>query len=351
MSSSPAESYTEKIVHGIRNEVQDLDFEETEAKLAVSNQMTQNKMMESRSDLSVKRSYCNVFFAVSVMFLANSGYFVLAGSQTSLHEVLGFVALGLQWASWVVANFLVPLIVDLIGLKLTTLLGSICYLSFTLANFYPSWYTLMPSSVLLGVGFGIVMNGTPAYVNQSAVTIAQNKPGDVEENTKQYIAIFQGVLMFSLRLGTSLANGVTTAFLLTDPVFQNSTTPVNQSRSDVCDKPITLAALSPATYYAIVGTSSLIGVFSIIFSLFLPNDLNCEFWKSKQKIIKDLKKRICSMLWMLKQPSYLLPLAGSFLSGLDVGFFTGAFTKVIEFVATMHISCIDVCLYQPSLRI
>ena len=48
------------------------------------------------------------------------------------------------------------------------------------------------------------MNGTPAYVNQSAVTIAQNKPGDVEENTKRYIAIFQGVLMFSLRLGTSI---------------------------------------------------------------------------------------------------------------------------------------------------
>ena len=277
-------------------------------------------------NVSLKRPYCNVFLAICILFFSTCGYYILAGSLTSLHRVLGFVSLGLQWSAWIVSSLLVPLVIDLVGLKITTIAGSICYLIFTLCNFYPSWYTMIPGSILIGLGYGVMFIATPAYINQNAPVIAQGKPGNVEENSNRLISILQGVLMFWLRLGTAFGNVITSVFLFTDPLFQNSTSSLNQS--DVCDKPITLVALSPSTYYAIVGTAAFIGVIPIILAMFLSNDHKDGIWKSKGKAFKDMRKKLYSICWMMKKPSYLLPLAGAFLPGLMGGFYTGSFTKV-----------------------
>ena len=284
-----------------------------------------NSCKVSYSAVSVRRAYFNVALVGGIGMFCNFGYYSLAGTLTSLHELLGFVSLGLQWFSWIIGNLLCPAIIDLIGLKLVIVAGSIASTSFTLCCFYPSWYTFVPGSILLGLGFGFIYTGSPTYLNQSARVIGQNKSGDVEKNTYKYVSYFQSILIFSFRLGAASGNAVSSAFFLTDAVFLNSTSfAVNGTE---CIQPTTLGTITSATYYQVIGTATGVGLVAVVLSIFLPNDANLSL-KSKKKVLKDLKNRLISMLRLFLKWQYVFPLLGGILSGFDTGFYYGLFSKV-----------------------
>jgi len=48
--------------------------------------------------------------------------------------------------------FLPSWIIQKIGLKWTMVISQLCYSTYTAAQFYPSFYTLIPAAILVGLG-------------------------------------------------------------------------------------------------------------------------------------------------------------------------------------------------------
>ena len=83
MSEKPTASLSEGSSTPRENEVEEGELETNSCKVSYSR------------PVSVRRAYCNVALVGSIGMFCNFGYYSLAGTLTSLHELLGFVSLGL----------------------------------------------------------------------------------------------------------------------------------------------------------------------------------------------------------------------------------------------------------------
>ncbi|KAM9679431.1 protein unc-93 homolog A isoform 4-T5 [Dama dama] len=86
--------------------------------------------------------------------------------------------------------FLPPVLIGKLGCKWTLVLAMCCYVAFSLGNFYASWYTLIPTSILVGLGAAALWSAQGTYL-----TIVGNmqarKTGQVGKDVvNQYFGIF-----------------------------------------------------------------------------------------------------------------------------------------------------------------
>ncbi|XP_055362477.1 protein unc-93 homolog A-like [Betta splendens] len=103
----------------------------------------------------MSRDFKNVL-VVSVGFLfLFTAYGGLQSLQSSLNaeEGMGVASLSVIYASIIISSmFLPPIMIKNLGCKWTIVVGMACYVSYSIGNFFPGWYTLIPTSVILGLG-------------------------------------------------------------------------------------------------------------------------------------------------------------------------------------------------------
>ncbi|XP_061284538.1 protein unc-93 homolog A isoform X3 [Bos javanicus] len=106
-------------------------------------------------------------------------------------EGLGVAALSTLYGGMLLSSmFLPPVLIGKLGCKWTLVLAMCCYVAFSLGNFYASWYTLIPASVLVGLGAAALWSAQGTYL-----TIVGNmqarKTGQVGKDVvSQYFGIF-----------------------------------------------------------------------------------------------------------------------------------------------------------------
>lgn len=93
-----------------------------------------------------------VVAAISFLFVFTA-FQALQNLQSSLHQQqgLGVASLAALYATSFLTSFFTPAIVYNLGVKVTILLAWMAHCVYVACNFYPSWLTLIPGSVLLGV--------------------------------------------------------------------------------------------------------------------------------------------------------------------------------------------------------
>jgi hypothetical protein len=69
--------------------------------------------------------------------------------------------------------FVPPVLIDAVGYKWTIVGSMTCYLAYMAANFYASWYTLIPGAVILGFGAAPVWSAKCAYLTNTGKEYAQ----------------------------------------------------------------------------------------------------------------------------------------------------------------------------------
>uniref|UniRef100_A0A4W2HQL5 Protein unc-93 homolog A n=1 Tax=Bos indicus x Bos taurus TaxID=30522 RepID=A0A4W2HQL5_BOBOX len=129
-------------------------------------------------------------FGFLLLFTAYGG---LQSLQSSLYseEGLGVAALSTLYGGMLLSSmFLPPVLIGKLGCKWTLVLAMCCYVAFSLGNFYASWYTLIPASVLVGLGAAALWSAQGTYL-----TIVGNmqarKTGQVGKDVvSQYFGIF-----------------------------------------------------------------------------------------------------------------------------------------------------------------
>ena len=101
-----------------------------------------------------KRKVTKNIFMISFGFLfLFTAFQSLQNLQSSLNadEGLGLASLCVIYASLILSCiFVPPFMIGRLGCKWTLVLSMSGYVLYTLANYYASWYTLMPASIIIG---------------------------------------------------------------------------------------------------------------------------------------------------------------------------------------------------------
>ncbi|XP_068433646.1 protein unc-93 homolog A [Clinocottus analis] len=168
----------------------------------------------------ISRNFKNVL-VVSVGFLSLfTAYGGLQSLQSSLNaeQGMGVASLSVIYASIIVSSmFLPPIMIKNLGCKWTIVAGMACYVSYSFGNLYPGWYTLIPTSVILGLGGSPLWSAKCTYLTISGNTQAAKYGKKGSDVINQYFGIFffifqssavWGNLMSSLIFGqdTNIAN-------------------------------------------------------------------------------------------------------------------------------------------------
>ncbi len=266
-------------------------------------------------------AYKNLY-AVSIAFtLVYSAFLGLQNLQSSLNASLGLVSLALTYAFFFLIGFVTPGIVRFLGTKYAILFGFLCHTVYIASNFYPEYYTLVPSSILLGIGSGPIWAGTNAHVGITAVTLAPH----VTESISIIISKFTATFFFLFKSSQFFGNIVSSLVLFPYGESKNDTTP------DVCDDTEASDVDSTLTYI-LLAIYLVYNISGILTLLIFANKLDMEFDFSLQK--KKLAQRYCSepFIGLLKVLfSWKMMLLGplSFYNGLELSFTFGSFTQVI----------------------
>uniref|UniRef100_H2SU40 Protein unc-93 homolog A n=1 Tax=Takifugu rubripes TaxID=31033 RepID=H2SU40_TAKRU len=124
------------------------------------------------------------------LFMAAGG---LQNLQSSLNaeEGMGVASLSIIYASIIISSmFLPPIMIKNLGCKWTVVAGMGCYVSYSLGNLYPGWYTLMPTSVILGLGGAPLWSAKCTYLTISGNTQAAAQGKRAPDVINQYFGIF-----------------------------------------------------------------------------------------------------------------------------------------------------------------
>uniref|UniRef100_A0A8C9B0D4 Protein unc-93 homolog A n=1 Tax=Prolemur simus TaxID=1328070 RepID=A0A8C9B0D4_PROSS len=136
------------------------------------------------------RNVLVVSFGFLLLFTAYGG---LQSLQSSLYSEkgLGVSALSTLYATVLLSSmFLPPLLIRSLGCKWTIAISMCGYVAFSLGNFSASWYTLIPTSILLGLGAAPLWSAQCTYLTIMGNAYAEKAGKLGKDVVNQYFGIF-----------------------------------------------------------------------------------------------------------------------------------------------------------------
>ncbi|XP_037541576.1 protein unc-93 homolog A [Nematolebias whitei] len=279
----------------------------------------------------ISRNFKNVL-VVSVGFLSLfTAYGGLQSLQSSLNaeQGMGVASLSVIYASIIISSmFLPPIMIKNLGCKWTIVAGMACYVSYSFGNLYPGWYTLIPTSVILGLGGSPLWSAKCTYLTISGNIQAakENKKGSdvINHYFGIFFFIFQssavwGNLMSSLIFGqdTSISDIPEEVLETCGAADCGLTIKVNSTTS----RP------SQNLVWTLVGSYIGVGVLAIIIvSVFLDNvdqEQTSQFRENREPFCRTFLATFRLLKdWRLVT---LIPL--TMYSGFEQSFLSGEYTK------------------------
>ncbi|GCC30293.1 hypothetical protein chiPu_0008741 [Chiloscyllium punctatum] len=282
----------------------------------------------------VERTTKNVLvvsFGFLLLFTAFGG---LQSIQSSLNsdQGLGLASLSVIYAALILSSmFLPPVMIKYLGCKWTIVISMCCYVAFSIGNFYPSWYTLIPTAIILGTGGAPLWSAKCAYLTICGYQYAKkfNKIG--ENIVNHYFGIFFLVFQSSAVWGN----------LLSSLIFQYSSGKANITDEILAycgpnncpqyDEKVSQNVTSVHHSIAVIHTLSAIytgvGVGGVLLVAFFLDQLD-------KKEIEDFKGKdvniwavLVATFTHLRDKRQCLLIVMTMYSGFEQGFLAGDYTK------------------------
>ncbi|CAH1801100.1 unnamed protein product [Owenia fusiformis] len=190
---------------------------------------------ERKPNLDTKQKILKNLFILTIgSMLVNIPSFGLISLQSSLNNEggLGVAAISCQWAAFGLTSLLIaPSFFNTFGARKSFFVSWVLFLTFTIANAFPSWYSLIPTNILIGIGTGINWAANPIVVTSLALDYAYIKK---TSETRPIIDSFQGLMLAGANSARIWGEIISASILLDDtlPIDDN----INNSTAfeDVC---------------------------------------------------------------------------------------------------------------------
>lgn len=153
--------------------------------------------------------------------------------QSSLNQAagLGITSLAVLYGSIIVFGTLSPAVIRILNAKRTLTVAWVCHALYTLSNFYPTFLTLLTSSLLLGVIAGPMWTAQGLYISASGMAYAQENKVDIHAALSKFNGIF-----FACYEATQITGNLISSLVLMKGTYNESYThnPGRICGADVC---------------------------------------------------------------------------------------------------------------------
>ena len=268
-------------------------------------------------------AYKNLFGAC-VSFIACYGSFIgMVNLQSSLNTELGLglTSSAILYGLGIIVALFVPILLHSLGSKYTLCVGYGLRLVYILVNYYPSWYTLVPGSVIGGIGDVIMWVSVEVYVSQSArshATLLNKSPNNL-------IGLFMGALIFSMKAG-QVYGGLTSSIVL----FTFTPNVSIEEDNSSCTNAEAQYAEQDSLYYILVSIYVIVTVIGIMIALLVmdsyPTDMKFVSLRRgcQEYFIQPLQNVLrVTIMWKMTLLFSLFVLAGA-----TTAYFLGSFSNV-----------------------
>lgn len=124
--------------------------------------------------------WTSVIVSLSFTFVFTA-YVSIQNLQSSLNqeEGLGVISLSCLYAFIIVSAILAPTVIKFIGAKLAIIIPWVVHIIYTGTNFYPTFSTLIPSSVLMGIVSGFLWTSQSIYIATNGAAMSEASGEDL----------------------------------------------------------------------------------------------------------------------------------------------------------------------------
>jgi len=185
-------------------------------------------MTEAERKREKRLIYKNVLLISFSFLLLFVAFESMAKLQSSINAVdnLGTWSTTSVYISLILSCMFMPsLLIKYLKVKWTLVVCIFCYSTYMAAQFYPTFYTLIPTAFILGLGAAPMWSAKCTYLNQVAHKMAQLEGVATELIVVKFFAIFFFFFQCNSIIGniistSVLSSGLDTASLLTDDDIQ-----------------------------------------------------------------------------------------------------------------------------------
>lgn len=161
--------------------------------------------------------------------------------QSSLNGILGITSLVVLTLSFTLTCLFVPLLMSkYIGYKWSLILSQIGQFLYIIANFAPSYWTLMPSSFIVGISNAVLWTFQGSFIAELEHDYSKTSSKSSETN----LIKFYGVFMILYQLNQVLGNLISSFVLFRTPKMNhnlgnnissiNISNNINQTIQELC---------------------------------------------------------------------------------------------------------------------
>ena len=151
-----------------------------------------NSARSSFRPLGKKRHWKNLIGLATAFMFTFTAFGSLQNLQSSLNYKagLGLASLSVIYGCLTVSCLLAPAVIRTLGTKWTIVFALTCYMFYTAANFYPEFYTLIPTAALIGFAAGPLWAAQGTYLTTLAISFADVVNDAPETIINQFNGIF-----------------------------------------------------------------------------------------------------------------------------------------------------------------
>ncbi|NXQ58864.1 UN93A protein, partial [Anthoscopus minutus] len=270
-----------------------------------------------------------ISFGFLFLFTAYSGLQSLQSSLNS-EEGLGVTSMSVLFAALTLSSmFLPPIVIKKLGCKWTIAISMCCYVAYSLGNFYASWYTLIPTSVILGLGGAPLWSAKCTYLTIAGTLYAEKAGKHAKDIINQYFGVFflvfqtsgvWGNLISALILSQSSTKEITEEDLECCGAYNCLTGTTNTSESS---RP------SNSLIYTLVGVYTASGVLAVLLvSIFLDQIKSDQAETEKEKLeAPSFWSTFLATFQHLKDKRQCLLIPLTMYSGFEQAFLSSEYSK------------------------
>merc|ERR1719278_990094 len=185
-----------------------MDVRGTHNKASRAPELTSKEIQREKK--AIYRNVLVISFSFLLLFVAFES---MSKLQSSINVVggLGVWSNAMVYASLILSCMFLPsIMIDKLTVKWALVVSVFCYSSYIAAQFYPEFYTLLPTAFVLGLGAAPMWSAKCTYLTQVAHRFAKLEGSDPEA----IVVKFFGIFFFFFQCNAILGNIISTAAIL-----------------------------------------------------------------------------------------------------------------------------------------
>ncbi|XP_069589840.1 protein unc-93 homolog A-like [Ranitomeya imitator] len=273
-----------------------------------------------------------VSFGFLLLFTAYGGLQTL---QSSLNpeKGLGVASLSVVYGCLILSSlFLPPIIIKKIGCKWTIVASMCCYITYSIGNFKPNWYSLLITSAILGIGGGPLWASKCTYLTISGIMYAKNTGKEKMDVVNQYFGLF-----FLIYQSSGIWGNLISSLVLTQNPNKAVSDNISHTYCGANNCPVFTVEISNATssdsgisdnlHYTLMGIYTGSGVIAVLLVIFFLDQIDISEDQKLENNNSTIWNSLLGTIYQLKDKRQCLLIPLTMFSGFQQGFLSSDYTK------------------------